>query len=142
MGCLMPDGLLHMPVLTERMDRKEGIMKYVKQFMLILFIAFLGEILHYFLPLPIPASIYGLLILLAALLTGVIRLDMVKETGKLLIEIMPIMFIPSSVGLLESWGALQEYLVPVIVISVVSTILVMGVSGQVTQWIIRKKEQK
>lgn len=117
-------------------------MKYVKQFMLILFIAFLGEILHYFLPLPVPASIYGLLILLLALLGGVIRLDMVKETGKFLIEIMPIMFIPSSVGLLESWGALREYLVPVIVISVVSTVLVMGVAGRVTQWIMRRKEQR
>ncbi len=115
-------------------------MKYVKQFLIILGICLIGEMLKYLIPLPVPASIYGLVILFTCLMTGVIKLDMIKETAKLLIDIMPIMFVPAGVGLLESWGILQDMLIPAIVITVVSTVVVMIVSGRVTQFMLRIKK--
>lgn len=115
------------------------IMKYIKQLSIILFLSFLGELIHYLLPLPIPASIYGLILMFAALLSGIIPLSAVKETGSFLIEIMPLMFIPSAVGLMESWGILQPVLIPYAVMIVVSTVVVMAVAGRVTQFIIRRK---
>jgi holin-like protein len=118
-------------------------MKYLLQFWIILLFSFLGELLHYLIPLQIPASIYGLLLLFAALCTGIVKLPQIKETAKFLIEIMPLLFVPAGVGLLGSWGVLQPILVPVLVIMVVSTVLVMGISGRVTQLVIRRgKSQK
>ena len=117
-------------------------MRYLKQFTIILTISLLGEVLHYFIPLPVPASIYGLLLMLAALLTGVVKRDSVREAGAFLVEIMPVMFIPAAVGLLEAWGALRPVWLPVAVITVVSTVLVMGVSGLVTQFVIRRDERR
>lgn len=118
-------------------------MKYLKQFILILLITLVGELLKYIIPLAIPASIYGMVILFVCLMTGVIRLEDVRETGKFMIEIMPVMFIPAGVGLMESWGELKAVLVPVLVITLVSTIVVMVVSGRVTQAVIRlEKKQK
>jgi holin-like protein len=116
-------------------------MKYIRQLLWILLFSFIGELLHALIPLQIPASIYGLVLLFAALMTGVVRLSQVKETAKLLIEVMPMMFIPAGVGLMESWGELQPILLPVIVILVVSTVLVMGVSGRVTQGMMHKKSE-
>ena len=116
-------------------------MRYLKQFTIILTISLLGEVLHYFIPLPVPASIYGLLLMLAALMTGVVKRDSVRETGAFLVEIMPVMFIPAAVGLLETWGVLRPVWLPVAVITVVSTVLVMGVSGLVTQFVIRRDER-
>ena len=107
-------------------------MKYLRQLLIILIFSFAGEILHYLIPIQIPASIYGLVLLFIALMTGLIQLPQVEETAKFLIEIMPMMFIPAGVGLLE---VLKPILVPVIVILIVSTFLVMGVSGLVTQGI-------
>lgn len=112
-------------------------MKYLKQFLVILVIAFAGEVLKYIIPLPIPASIYGLIILFVGLLTGLIRLEQVREAGKFLIEIMPVMFIPAAVGLLESWGVLQPMFLPVIIITLVSTVVVMAATGISSQLIIR-----
>ncbi len=112
-------------------------MKYLKQSLVILVIAFAGEVLKYIIPLPIPASIYGLIILFVGLLTGLIRLEQVREAGKFLIEIMPVMFIPAAVGLLESWGVLQPMFLPVIIITLVSTVVVMAVTGISSQLIIR-----
>lgn len=117
-------------------------MKYLRQFMIILLFSFLGELLKYVLPFPVPASIYGLVLLFIALETRLLPLAAVKDAGKFMIEIMPLMFIPAGVGILESWGILQPVFVPIAVITVVSTVAVMGVSGTVTQFMMKKKREK
>lgn len=117
-------------------------MKYVKQFLIILAISFIGEFLKYLLPLPIPASIYGMVLLFIGLMTGLIKLEMVKDTGKFLIEIMPLMFIPAGVGLMTSWGTLRAIIVPVSIITVITIITVMIATGRVSQAIIRKSKEK
>lgn len=117
-------------------------MKYLKQFLIILAISFIGEVLKAALPLPVPASIYGMAILFAGLVTGAIKLEAVKETGKFLIEIMPVMFIPAGVGLMASWGVLKPMLVPVGVVTVVVLVAVMAVTGRVAQAVIRRKSKK
>ena len=99
-------------------------------------------ILKYILPLPIPASIYGMIILFLGLMTKVIKLESVKETGKFLIEIMPIMFIPAGVGLMTTWGVLQPILLPGSIITAVTIITVMVATGWVSQIIIRKAGKK
>ena len=88
--------------------------------------------------------IYGLVLLFIALMTGLVKLPQVHEAARFLIEIMPLMFIPAGVGLIDSWGELRPILLPVIVLLLVSTVLVMGVSGQVTQQMMHhgKKEDK
>ena len=122
--------------------RKRGKMKYLRQLLLILAISFAGEVLKYFLPFPIPASIYGMAILFIGLLTGRIRLEAVKETGKFLIEIMPVMFIPAGVGLMASWGTLKPVLLPVSIITVAVLVIVMAVTGRVSQRLIRRERGK
>lgn len=117
-------------------------MKYFKQFGIILTVSFLGELLHAVIPLPVPASIYGLVLMLAALITGLIPLDRVREAGSFLIEIMPMMFIPAAVGLLDSWSVLRPVLLPVLIITAATTVLVMAVSGRVTQSVIRLEKRK
>ena len=120
---------------------RKRIIKYLKQFLLILCITFVGELVKYVLPLPIPASIYGMVILFVGLMTGHIKLSSVKEVGKFLIEIMPVMFIPAGAGLVESWSALKPICVQVVVIMFVSTIVVMVISGRVTQFVIRRNRK-
>ena len=122
---------------------KEEKMKYFTSvLLLILSISFAGEVLKYFLPFPIPASIYGMVILFIGLLTGRIRLEAVKETGKFLIEIMPVMFIPAGVGLMASWGTLKPVLVPVSIITVAVLVIVMAVTGRISQRLIRRERGK
>lgn len=117
-------------------------MKYLRQFCIILLLSFLGEGLHIILPLPVPASVYGLVLMLAALQTGILKIHQVRETAGFLIEIMPVMFIPAAAGLLNAWGVLKPVFVPVAVITAVTTVFVMAVTGLVTQGIIRKGRKK
>ena len=115
-------------------------MKFLKQFLIILAISLIGEILKSVLPFPIPASIYGMVLMFVLLLTGVIKIDQVRDAGKFLIEIMPVMFIPAGVGLMASWNVLQPVLLPVSVITVITIFTVMGATGLVYQFIIKKSK--
>ena len=116
-------------------------MKYVKQFLIILLISALGEGLYAILPLPIPASVYGVILMLAALISGILKVEQVKETADFLIEIMPVMFIPAGVGLLTAWGDLNPVWMPISVIIAVTTVFVMVVTGWVTQAVIRRNKK-
>ena len=83
-------------------------MKYIYQLFIILVVTFVGELLHYFIPIPVPASIYGLIIMLILLCTKVVKLEHVERTSDFLIEIMPLMFIPGGVGLVTA-GRFERY---------------------------------
>ena len=113
-------------------------MKYVKQFAIILLVSLAGELMSFLLPLPVPASIYGLVLMLFSLLTGLIKHAAVHDTACFLIEIMPLMFIPAAVGLMASWSVIRANLLAYLVIAAVTTLAVMAVSGLVTQGVLRR----
>ena len=117
-------------------------MKFIRQFAIILAISLAGEALSFFLPLPVPAGIYGILLLLLLLTTGILKIGQIKEVSSFLIEIMPVMFIPAAAGLMQSYHLLAPSLAAYAVIIVVSTIAVMVVSGRVTQRIILSKKKE
>ena len=116
-------------------------MNYLKQFGIILAVSFAGEILNHLIPLPIPASIYGIILLFFALQLRIVKLEWVRDAGKFLIEIMPVMFIPAAVGLMDSWAVLRPALIPYVSILVLTTVIVMAASGSATQAVIRLKEK-
>ena len=117
-------------------------MQYLKQFMIISLIALVGELLSFLIPLPIPASIYGIAIMLALLISGRLKVESVQDVSQFLIAVMPVMFIPATVGLMDSFSLLSGSLLAYGVILVVSTVAVMIVSGRVTQHIMRSEKKK
>ena len=121
--------------------KKAVFLRYLKQFGIILGISFLGEILYHLIPLPIPASIYGIVLMFVALMTKTVVISDIQETSRFLIALMPILFLPAAGGLLDAWPALRPVLLPVAVITAVSTVAVMASAGLVTQGVIRKSKK-
>lgn len=117
-------------------------MNILKQILILVVISLIGELLKYLLPLPFPASIYGLIILFLMLQLKIIKLEDIKTVSDFLIAIMPIMFIPPAVNLMETFGLLKTLWLPVILVGVLTTILIMASTGLVTQYIIRKGGRK
>ena len=107
-------------------------------FLIILLFTFLGEALAYLLPFPIPAAIYGLVLLFTALCIGLLKPEHIDQTARFLLQIMSILFVAPTVGILANWGLIAPNLVPIAVIVVVSTVVVFSVSGLVTQWLLKK----
>ena len=112
-------------------------MKLMKQLAVIMTISFLAELMEILIPLPVAASVYGLLLMLIGLVTKIIPLEKVEDGADFLIEIMPILFVPPTVGLIANVEALRQMLVPLFVICITTTILIMAVTGRVTQRLMR-----
>ena len=108
-------------------------MKYLSQFLRITAFTLTGELLQRIVPLPIPASVYGLVLLFAALCTGAVKLEQVKDVGGFLISILPILFVSPAVGILENWGLIKNALIPMFLLALASTITTFAIAGRVTQ---------
>lgn len=113
-------------------------MKYLTQFLIIMGFTLAGEALQRIIPLPIPASVYGLALLFLALCCRVVKLEQVKETGSFLSSILPILFVSPAVGIVEDWALIRNDLLAILLLLVSSTILVFGISGRVTQAMLKK----
>ena len=113
-------------------------MKNLKQFAIVLLFSIVAEALAVLIPLPIPAAIYGIILMLIALGTGLLKLEMMSSATKFLIAIMPLLFIAPAVNILKSWDLIAPHLVPICIITVVSTVVVFAVSGLVTKLLLGK----
>lgn len=120
----------------------EQIMKIAKEIAIIMGITLISEYLNKALPLPIPAGVYGMVILLVCLVAGAVKLESVETSGNKLVELMPIMFIPAGVGLINYVAEIRQYLVPLVTVTVVSTVVVMGVTGRTAEFILKKRKKE
>jgi holin-like protein len=113
-------------------------MKYLSQFLIILGFTLAGEALQRMVPLPIPASVYGLILLFTALCLKLIKVDQVKQTGTFLTSILPILFVSPAVGIVDDWSLIREDLLSILLLLAGSTVVAFGISGRVAQWILKK----
>ena len=102
----------------------------------------MGEILHAVLPLPIPASVYGLILLLLALRFGIVKLEQVKDVGLFLTGIFPLLFVPAAAGVMELWAEMGNMLLPIIIAIVPVTVLVLASAGRTTQALTSRRKNK
>ena len=117
-------------------------MKYFRQILLIMLFTCLAELLHTWIPAPIPASIYGMVLLFIALSLKIITVESVADAGGFLVTFLPVLFVAPLVSLMDYWVTIKDALVPIFLIILVSTLLVFGLSGRVTQWLIDRKGEK
>lgn len=117
-------------------------MKFLRQFSVILAATAAGELARMFIPLPVPAGIYGMLILLFLLMFRVVRVDQVQDAGAFLIETMPIMFIGPTTLLMNCWTQVRAFIVPFLTITLCSTVIVFGLTGKATDFLIDRRSRK
>ena len=116
-------------------------MKYISQVLIIVLFTFLGEVLAYMIPFPIPAAIYGIVLMLIALGTGILKAENVKDVSQFLISIMPVLFVAPAARILEYWGIIAPNVAAIVTIAVVSTFLVFAVSALVVNALMKKKKE-
>ena len=113
-------------------------MKYLPQFCIILGFTLAGEALQRLLPLPIPASVWGLALLFLALCFGLVKPEQVKDASGFLISVMPVMFVSPAVGIVDNWGLIRPQLLPICLLVAASTMVTFGISGRLTQRLMKK----
>ena len=109
-------------------------MKYLSQFLIITAFSLAGEAAQRLIPISIPASVYGIFLLFGALCLGVVKVEQIKEVGGFLSSILPILFVPPVIGILENWQLIKPSVPAIFVLSVVTTITTFAISGRLAQW--------
>jgi holin-like protein len=99
---------------------------------------FVGEAIQRLLPLPIPGSVYSLVLLFLALCIGLVKLEQVKDAAHFLTSILPILFVAPAVGIVEYWELVSDNLIPIILLILATTVLTFGISGTVVQRFMKK----
>lgn len=94
------------------------------------------------LPWPIPASVYGLLLLFAALCLGIVKLDKIEKLGNTMIGLLPLLFVAPVVNLLGCWDVVRRNLLAIALVIALSTVLVFAISGKLTQLVLDRKGEK
>ena len=115
-------------------------MKYIPQLAIIFGFTLLGEALQRLLPIGIPGSVYGLVLLFLALCTGIVKLEQVKESGDFLRSLLPLLFVAPTVSIMEHWAVIRTELLPLALLVASTTVVTFGIGGIITQRCNKKKE--
>lgn len=115
-------------------------MKYIKQFCLILLFSLLGELCRWLIPYPIPASIYGMVLLFAALSLKIVRVEQLRDGSSFLVSCLPVLFVAPAVSLMACWEQLKSALIPLLVTVLAATVVTFGAAGAVTQWLVSRRK--
>lgn len=96
-------------------------MKIIKQIGIVMGLCWISLVMEKLLPFSFPASVIGMILLLICLFTGILKLEHIREKSDFLLSNMAFFFIPAGVSMLNYLDILMENLVPILVISIVST---------------------
>lgn len=126
-----------------QIERKGQILlQYFSQFMIILSFSLVGEALQRLIPVSIPASVYGIVLLFLALWIRLVKVEQVKTVGGFLTSILPVFFVSPVVGILENWALIKGAVLVIFLLVAASTAATFVISGRITQRIAEKEEKR
>ena len=115
-------------------------MKYLFQFCIILVFVALGEVMEHLIPLPIAGSIYGLILLFLALVTGIVKLSWVSDVADWFHSIMGLFFVAPAVAIINIWGDIADVWWRLVLLLVITYLVSMITTGVTAQALIRDKK--
>lgn len=117
-------------------------MKFFRESILLLSIYFVSEIISKLLNLPVPGSIIGMILLFVLLTSNIIKVEKVENLANFFLDHLAFFFIPASVGLMTSFASLKGSIFKIILLCILTTIIVISVTGITVQFICNKKSIK
>lgn len=108
-------------------------MKNLKGFSIILIILFLGQIIQQRYNLIIPGTVIGMVILVLLLIFRLVKLEWINSITEILLDNLTLFFVPIGIGIINLIGEIKDIWLPLVIILLVSTIVVMVVTGLTVQ---------
>ena len=124
------------------MEKQEDLMKILKGIFIILLHLALGHLCAGVIGDFIPASVWGMVLLFASLMLGVVKPDDVKTVAHFLTDNMTIFFLPAAIGIMDQWGLIKMNLLAWLAVVLISTVFVMLTTGLLQQWLMSITKKK
>ena len=117
-------------------------MKFFRESILLLSIYFISEVISKLLNLPVPGSIIGMILLFVLLTSNIVKIEKVENLANFFLDHLAFFFIPASVGLMTSFASLKGSIFKIILLCILTTIIVISVTGLTVQFICNRKSIK
>lgn len=117
-------------------------LKLFREALIILGIYLFGEVLSSSLHLPVPGNILGMIILFILLYTKVVKVENISNVTNFLLNHLSFFFIPAGVGLMTSIGIVKSTWWQILLICLVTTSIIIGITGTIVQVISKKTKIK
>lgn len=114
----------------------------LQELLIILAITYGGNLAKHLLNIPLPGLIVGMLALFISLKTGLLKLKSIEKTGDFILGNMLILFLPAMVKVIEYMEILKGDFFKILILLIVTTIIVMGVTAKVVHYLIVWKEKR
>jgi holin-like protein len=125
----------------EQLFLMKGI-RIILQITILYVFSIVGEALHHFLHIPIPGSIIGLILLIICLSYKIVPVKIVEDGASFLLSFLPLLFIPSMVGIINYPSLFSISGGILFLIVVMSTIITMIAAGVASQFIETKTKKR
>lgn len=123
-------------------EKKEKTYGFLHQVLVMSLILFVSKIIESFMPIPMPASVIGLVLLFVLLCTGVVKLGQVETVGTALTNNIGFLFVPAGISVVNSLGILSQSPFLIIALIIISTILLLICTGFISQMIMKLSPKK
>lgn len=117
-------------------------LKLFREALIILGIYLVGELLSSSIHLPIPGNILGMLILFILLCTKIVKVDNISNVTNFLLDHLAFFFIPAGVGLMASLGIIKSTWWQLLIVCILTTTIIIGITGIIVQAISKKTKEK
>ncbi|MDR7248998.1 antiholin-like murein hydrolase modulator LrgA [Bacillus pumilus] len=104
-------------------------------------VMFVSNLISMYLPIPMPASVIGLVLLFVLLTTKIIKLEQVEQLGTSLTGLISFLFVPSGISVIQSLGVMQEVGVQVVGVIIIATIMLLAATGLFTQLLMQLSDK-
>lgn len=121
----------------EQKNNAKKVYGFLHQAVIISLVLFISKIIESFIPIPIPASVIGLVLLFILLCTGIVKLGEVEKVGTALTNNIGLLFVPAGISVVNSLGVIGKNPILIIGLIIVSTLLLLICTGYVTQFIMK-----
>lgn len=117
-------------------------LKLFREALIILGIYLVGELLSSSIHLPIPGNILGMVILFILLCTKIVKVDNISNVTNFLLDHLAFFFIPAGVGLMASLGIIKSTWWQLLIVCILTTTIIIGITGIIVQAISKKTKEK
>jgi len=115
-------------------------MLFIKQFSIIILFYLFGEGVSYLLPFAFPGSIIGMILLFTALSLKLIKIEDIKKVADFFLHYMALFFIPAGVSVMSSFELIENHLVNISIVLVLSTIFMLAFISLMVEYFVKKVE--
>lgn len=102
---------------------------FLQQAFIFAIIMLISNGIAYISPIPLPASVIGMVILFIALCTNLVELNQVEALSNDLSSIIAFLFVPSGISLINSLDLMQHYAFQIVFVILVATVVLLGTTG-------------